>query len=59
MNLAEVLANVGGVLKVFMLVFLVLSKIISEKYYNIQAVNTLFSFDEHIDENTMSNFKNN
>lgn len=48
--MAEVLAKVGGILKVFMLSFAVLSGYVSQKLYRMSVVNTMFSFKYKNDE---------
>lgn len=45
LNLAEVLANVGGIMKVTTLCFFVIATYVSDKYYNISLVNSLFNFE--------------
>lgn len=50
--MAEVLAKVGGILKVFLVVFIFLTDFISEKFYKIEVINQIFQFKNN---NTNSN----
>lgn len=51
LNIAQVLANIGGVLKVVMITFMIVSEFVSHRYYNLDVVNSLFKFHVHEDKN--------
>lgn len=42
LNAAEVIANVGGILKVLMMFFMVTSILISRQIFNLKLINDLF-----------------
>lgn len=44
LNLAEVLAQVGGIMKVASMCFFVITGYFADKYYNVNMVNKLFDF---------------
>lgn len=48
LNLAEVLANVGGILKVLMIIFMVSAMFISKKMFDLDMVNDIFLFEENM-----------
>lgn len=51
LNIAEVLANVGGILKVLMIGFMVSAMFISKQMYNLNLVNDIFIFEENTSTN--------
>lgn len=52
-NMASVIAQVGGILKVSMMIFFAFNHLYSKKQFHLNLVNDLFSFDYN--ENNKNN----
>lgn len=57
--MAEVLAKVGGILKVFMLSFAIMAGYVAEKMYKVGMVNKVFQFIYSDQDENKKNGSNN